>query len=180
MSGARVVRVGGTTIEVHVGDLTRANAEAIVNAANTDLWMGGGVAGAIKRAAGEEVQREAMAKGPIQPGQSIATGSGRLAPLIHAVIHAATMGSDLITSEEYIRAATASALAEAVEIGARSIAFPALGTGVGHFPIERAAELMVGEAVRVAQAGTPIEEIIFVMRSDAARQAFEAALDAAL
>ena len=166
------VRVGNTTVEAVVGDLTAMDTEAIVNAANSQLWMGGGVAGAIKRAAGEEVEREAIAQGPTRPGESVATGAGRLAPPIKWVIHAATMGPDLQTSEQLVRSATASALAKAQEIGARSVALPALGTGVGGFAMDRAAEVMVGEAVRVARAGSAIERIVFVLRNDDARQMF--------
>src|SRR6188768_2497726 len=111
-------------IEAVVGDITRIDAEAIVNAANSHLWMGGGVAGAIKRAAGSIVEQEAVAQGPIQPGEAVATSAGALPPPIRWVIHAATMGPDLQTSEDLVRQATASALAKAAEVGATSIAMP--------------------------------------------------------
>ena len=121
-------------LEVMTGNLLTADVDAIVNAANSDLWMGGGVAGAIKRDAGEEVEQEAMAQGPIDPGESIVTSAGRLPAPIRWVIHAATMGTDRITSEDYIRRATESALAAAGRLGATSIAYPALGAGVGAIP----------------------------------------------
>src|SRR4249919_3158510 len=105
-------------LEVVMGDLTTADVEAIVNAANSELWMGGGVAGAIKRAAGESVEREAMAQGPINPGESVVTSAGGLRAPIRWVVHAATMGPDLQTSEDYIRLATTSALAAAARVGA--------------------------------------------------------------
>jgi len=163
-------------LEVVVGDITQVHAEAIVNAANSQLWMGGGVAGAIRRAAGSAVESEAMAQGPIKPGESVGTSAGALKPPIRWVVHAATMGSDLRTSEEYIRLATASALVAAAAVGARSIAFPALGTGVGGFPIERAAEVMVG-AVRSAESvDVSVERVVFVVRDDEARRAFEEAV----
>src|SRR4051794_26458819 len=110
--------------------------EAIVNAANNELWVGGGVARAIKAAGGAEIAREAMAQGPIEPGSAVVTPAGRLPAPIRWVIHAATMrGSDLRTDESLIRTATRSALKSADDIGAKSIALPALGTGVGGFPL---------------------------------------------
>jgi O-acetyl-ADP-ribose deacetylase (regulator of RNase III) len=170
-------RFGGVTrIEAVIGDITRQAVEAIVNAANSRLWMGGGVAGAIKLAAGEKVEREAMAQGPIRPGEAVATSAGHLPPPIKWVIHAATMGPDLQTSEELVRLATASALRIAVEIGARSIALPAMGTGVGGFPMERAAQVMVEEARRAAAAESDLERIVFVLRDEQARRLFEEAL----
>lgn len=164
-----------TRVEVTVDDLLDADADAIVNAANSELWMGGGVSGAIKRAAGEQVEREAMAQGPILPGEAVATSAGRLPPPIRWVIHAATMGPDLQTSEYYIRSATASALAVAVQVGAKSVAFPALGTGVGGFPIERAAQIMVEACRQAAEAGWAPERVVFVLRSAEATAAFRQA-----
>ena len=141
-----------TTIEAIVGDITRVDCEAIVNAANSELWMGGGVAGAIKRAAGPVVEQEAMAEGPIRPGEALVTTAGELPAPIRWVIHAATMGLDLQTSEELVRQATASALAKAAEIGAKSVALPAMGTGVGGFPMHRAAEVMLEEARKASES----------------------------
>jgi len=165
-----------TRLEAVVGDITVADTEAIVNAANSQLWMGGGVAGAIKRAAGDEVQDEAVAQGPIEPGESVITSAGRLPAPIRWIVHAATMGPDLVTSEDYIRQATASALAVAARAGARSIAFTALGTGVGGFALDRAAEVMVEEARRALAEGLSIERIVFVGRGDETRAAFDAAI----
>lgn len=166
-----------TTIEAIVGDITRVDCEAIVNAANSELWMGGGVAGAIKRAAGEIVEDEAIAEGPIHPGQAVAASAGALPPPIRWVIHAATMGPDLVTSEDLVRRATASALGKAADIGAKSIAFPAMGTGVGRFPIDRAASVMVEEAQKAARAGGSVERIVFVLREESARDLFARAID---
>jgi O-acetyl-ADP-ribose deacetylase (regulator of RNase III) len=161
-------------LEVVIGDLLEAKTDAIVNAANSELWMGGGVAGAIKRAAGSEVESEAVAQGPISPGESVVTSAGRLPPPIHWVVHAATMGPDLQTSEDYIRRATTSALAAAASAGASSVAFPALGTGVGGFPVERAATVMVEAARSAPDHG--IERVVFFVRNEPARRAFEEAL----
>jgi O-acetyl-ADP-ribose deacetylase len=170
------ITVGNTAIEVAVGDLVEADTEAIVNAANSELWMGGGVAGAIKSAAGSEVEREAMANGSIAVGEALATSAGRLKPPIRWVVHAATMGPDLRTSEDYIRSATASALAVAAEVGAASVALPAMGTGVGGFPMARAARVMTDEAQAAASAGRSPARITFVLRDADAASLFVDAL----
>jgi O-acetyl-ADP-ribose deacetylase len=162
-------------LEVMVGDLTTASVEAIVNAANSDLDMGGGLAGAIKRTAGEDVETEAIAQGPINPGESVVTSAGALKAPIRWVIHAATMGTDRQTSETYIRMATVSALAAAARIGAKSIGYPALGTGVGRFPLNHAAEVMV-EAILSAPPAAPVERVVFVVRNFDAMMAFEEAV----
>jgi O-acetyl-ADP-ribose deacetylase len=163
-------------IEVILGDLTRADVEAIVNAANNELWMGGGVAGAIKAAGGVEIEREAMSHGPIDPGSAIATSAGKLPPPIRWVIHAATMpAATLRTSEALIRRATRSALDKAEEVGAKSVALPALGTGVGGFSIAQAARVMVGEAEAFSRTAKSVGRVVFVVRTEEARRAFEEA-----
>lgn len=167
-------------IEVVVGDLTRIPVEAIVNAANNELWMGGGVAGAIKAAGGPDIEREAMAQGPIEPGTAVATWAGQLQRPIRWVIHAATMpATTLQTDEILIRAATRSALKKADEVGARSVGLPALGTGVGGFPIERAARVMAEEAVAFGRTAQSVERVVFVVRNEDAQRAFEEALTSA-
>lgn len=165
-----------TLIEVIVGSITWAPTEAIVNAANSQLWMGGGVAGAIKSEGGESIEREAMAQGPIEPGQAVATGAGRLPDPIRWVIHAATMGPDLQTSGELIASATRSALECAASVGARSVALPAMGTGVGGFSMGEAARLMVAEARAFADRDERLERIVFAVRDAGGHATFEAAL----
>jgi O-acetyl-ADP-ribose deacetylase len=146
-------RVSSLSLEVLEGDLSAQPVDAVVNAANNALWMGAGVAGALKARGGVEIEREAMAQGPIAPGESVVTGAGRLSAKY--VIHAAVMGQDLRTNGALIAGATASALAQAERLGVQSVAFPALGTGVGGFPLEEFARIMV-EAVRAhaASAGS--------------------------
>jgi O-acetyl-ADP-ribose deacetylase (regulator of RNase III) len=126
--------VTGLQLEVVEGDITTLEVDAIANAANNHLWMGAGVAGAIKRAGGEEIEREAVVRGPIEAGDAVATGAGRLAA--KHVIHGAVMGQDLRTSGELISLTTKRCLAVADEVGARSLALPAFGTGVGGFPLD--------------------------------------------
>jgi O-acetyl-ADP-ribose deacetylase len=159
-------------LEIADGDITALDVDAIANAANDRLWMGAGVAGAIKRAGGEEIEREAVAKGPIEVGDAIATGAGRLAA--RWVIHGAVMGQDLRTDAELVRQTTQSCLRVADDLGAKSLALPAFGTGVGGFPLDECARIMV-EATRAYEPSS-IERVVFAVFGADARTAFEAAL----
>ena len=161
-------------LEVVEGDITQLEVDAIANAANNHLWMGAGVAGAIKRAGGEEIEREAVANGPIEVGDAVATGAGRL-PARH-VIHGAVMGQDLRTHGELVRRTTRRCLELADELGCRSVALPAFGTGVGGFPLDECARTMIAEA-RAIEPVT-LERVVFAVFGDEARRAFEAALEA--
>jgi O-acetyl-ADP-ribose deacetylase len=159
-------------LEVVDGDIAALEVDAIANAANNALWMGAGVAGAIKRAGGEEIEREAVAQGPVEVGAAVATGAGRL-PAKH-VIHGAVMGQDLRTDEELLGRTTRSCLELADELGCRSLALPAFGTGVGGFPLEDCARIMVAEAR--AHEPTSLERVVFAVFGEEARRAFEAEL----
>ena len=131
-------------LEVIAADVTALEVDAIANAANTQLAHGGGVAGAISRAGGPEVQRESDERAPIGLGEAVETTAGDMPA--RWVIHAATMELGGPTSAEIIERATRSTLAKAEELGARSLALVAFGTGVGGFPLEEAARIMVGAA----------------------------------
>jgi O-acetyl-ADP-ribose deacetylase (regulator of RNase III) len=159
-------------IEIVEGDITQLPVDAIANAANNHLWMGAGVAGAIKRAGGEEIEREAVAKGPIALGDAIVTGAGRLAA--KWVVHGAVMGQDLRTDGELVRKTTARCLEVAEEAGARSVALPAFGTGVGGFPLEDCARIMI-DAVRTYET-TTLERVVLAVFGPQAERAFHAAL----
>ena len=159
-------------LEVVDGDIAALEVDAVANAANDRLWMGAGVAGALKRAGGEEIEREAVAKGPIVLGDAVATGAGRLPA--RWVIHAAVMGQDLRTSAEAIASATRRTLEVADEIGAESLALPAFGTGVGGFPLDECARLMVA-AVRAHEPST-LRRVIFAVYGTEAEAAFRNAL----
>jgi len=150
-----------STIEVSQGDITRFEADALVNAANNHLWMGGGVAGALKRAGGVEIETEAISRGPVSVGEAVATTAGKLKA--RYVIHAAVMGQDLSTSADFIRQATKNSLLRADELGLSSIVFPALGTGVGGFPVEECARIMLGEVRRHLAEGSGLEQVVFVL-----------------
>ena len=156
-----------TEIEIVKGDISRISADALVNAANNQLWMGAGVAGALKRVGGKEIEDEAVKKGPIPVGEAVETGAGTLQA--HYVIHAAVMGQDLRTSGDAIRNATRNTLRLAEKLGLKRVAFPALGTGVGGFPLKKCAEIMLEEASTFPGS----LNVIFVLYSDESYDAFK-------
>ncbi len=163
-------------LEVRDGDIAAVEADAVANAANDHLWMGAGVAGALKRAGGEEIEREAMAQGPIELGTAVATTAGRLPA--RWVIHGAVMGQDLRTSADLVRRTTRSCLALADELGCRSLALPAFGTGVGGFPLAECARIVVEEA-RIFPAQS-LELVIFAVYGSEAYEAFSSELSSPL
>jgi O-acetyl-ADP-ribose deacetylase (regulator of RNase III) len=156
-------QVGGTALEVVQGDITACAVDAIVNAANNYLWMGTGVAGAIKRKGGQMIEAEAVRQGPIPIGEAVVTGGGALKA--RYVIHAAAMGQDLITNADLIRQATVNSLKRAMELGIESMAFPALGTGVGGFSVDEAARVMLGATRTYLRdaAPSPLQRVVFVL-----------------
>jgi O-acetyl-ADP-ribose deacetylase len=158
-------------LEVLEADVTKLDVDAIANAANTQLMHGGGVAGAIARAGGPTIQKESRARAPIGLGEAVETSGGAMP--CRWVIHAATMEMDFRTDAEIIENATRSTLAKADELGARSLALVAFGTGVGGFPLDEAARIMVGVA-RASESS--LERIVFAVHGDAAEQAFRNAL----
>jgi O-acetyl-ADP-ribose deacetylase (regulator of RNase III) len=161
-------------MEVRQADVTKLDVDAITNAANTQLKHGGGVAAAIAKAGGPEVQRESNEKAPIGLGDAVETTAGDMPA--RYVIHAATMELGGPTSSDIIDRATRSALQKADELGCRSLALVAFGTGVGGFSLDEAARLMV-EAVRQHEPGS-LERVIFAVHGDAAEREFRAAMEA--
>jgi len=152
---------GGVRVEVWSGDITKIEADAIVNPANSLLLMGGGVAGAIKRVGGVEIEKEALKYAPVPVGKAVATGAGRLKA--KAVIHAPTMERPAMrTSVEKVRAAVKAALECAEENGFVSVAFPGMGTGVGGVPVDDAAHVMVETVKEFVDRGTSIRCVMFV------------------
>jgi len=165
-----------TRIRLEEGDITQAAVDAIVNAANTDLVLGSGVAGAIRSRGGPEIQRECDALGPIGLGEVAITGAGAL-PARH-VIHAAGMLPGGRVEEPALRSCTRGALELAEGRGLRSLAFPAIGTGVGGFSVQRCAEVMLDEVRRHVARGSQLEEIRFVLFGEPAYRVFEQVDDA--
>jgi O-acetyl-ADP-ribose deacetylase len=161
-------------VEVLEADITTLAVDAIANAANTRLLHGGGVAGAISRAGGPAVDEESRAKAPIGLGEAVETTAGDMPA--RWVIHAATMELGGPTSGEIIRRATAATLRRAEELGARSLALVAFGTGVGGFPLGEAARIEVEEVRRHLDAGSRLDRIVFAVHGAAAAEAFRHAL----
>ena len=161
-------------IELWNGDICDLEVDAIVNPANLSLWMATGVGGAIKRAGGDAIEFAAVRQAPVPLGEAIVTTGGTLAA--RSVIHAVSLDRDRRTSAEVIDKAARSAMARAREIGAQSIAFPALGTGVGGFPLEEAARIMVETVRDELDASPAIEHVIFALRGATAYEAFGAIL----
>lgn len=174
-------------VDVVVGDIADAErhlAEAYVVAANNELWMGSGVAGALKRAAGPEVEREAIAQGPIAVGDAVVTSAGKLPPPARALIHAAAMGftdrTQIYASPDSVRNATRRALELCDQHGLRSVVFPALGTGVGGLDDAACASAMVGAVTRHLAAGSRIEGVRFVVTSAERAALFQREIDASI
>ena len=163
------------TVEVLDTDITTLEVDAIANAANTRLLHGGGVAGAIVRAGGHEVQDESDRARPDGLGEAVETTAGTMPA--RWVIHAATMELGGPTSADIIRRATAATLRRADELDARSLALVAFGTGVGGFPLDEAAAIEVEEVRRHLEAGSGLDRIVFAVRGEAAVGAFERALE---
>jgi O-acetyl-ADP-ribose deacetylase len=161
-------------IEVERADITELEVDAIANAANTQLKHGGGVAAAISRAGGPEVQKESDRAAPIGLGEAVETTAGEMPS--RWVIHAATMELGGPTDAEIIRKATASTLSKADELGAKSLALVAFGTGVGGFPVEEAARIEVEEVRRHLAGGSSLERVVFAVFGEDAEAAFAAAI----
>ncbi len=163
-------------VEALDADITSLEVDAIANAANTELLHGGGVAAAIARAGGPAIDEESRQKAPIGLGEAVETSGGAMP--CRWVIHAATMELGGPTSAEVIRRSTASTLRRADELGARSLALVAFGTGVGGFPLDEAARIEVEEVRRHVAAGSQLERVVFAVHGERARAAFQAAIDA--
>jgi len=157
-------------IMIQQGDLTDMDTDAIVNAANNDLKLGAGVAGAIRRRGGEEIQRECDEIGSIPVGYAAITGGGKLKA--RHVIHAASMQLGGRTTAANLRNSVAHSLRIAAERGLKTIAFPAVGTGIAGFSMEECASIMLEEASRHLKTQPAVEKIYFVLFDDRACDVF--------
>lgn len=153
------------------GDLTEMETDAIVNAANNDLQHGGGVAGAIRRKGGEIIQQESDAIGPIPIGSAAITSAGRLKA--RYVIHAASMELGGTTMPGALRSSTAYSLGIAEKKELKSIAFPAVGTGIAGFPLQQCAEIMLEEVAKHLQGKSSLETVYFVLYDTEALETFK-------
>jgi O-acetyl-ADP-ribose deacetylase len=166
------------TLEVADGDLAAETCDAVVNAANNHFWMGGGVAGALKARGGPAIEAEAMAQGPVEPGECVISSGGKL-PARH-VIHAAVMGQDLQTSAVLIERATRNSLELAASRRLESASFPAFGTGVGGFPPAECAQIMIRAIAAHAGTATSLRRVRLVLFGQAMYRTFSEAAAALL
>ena len=158
-------------IEITQGDITEADVEAVVNAANNDLQLGGGVAGAIRRKGGPSIQQECNRIGRVPLGEAAITGGGQLKA--DYVIHAASMQLGGQTTAENLQASTSNSLLRAEEKKIQSIAFPAVGTGIAGFDTRRCAEIMLRTAADHLKGKTSLERVVFVLFDSQSREVFE-------
>jgi O-acetyl-ADP-ribose deacetylase (regulator of RNase III) len=166
-----------TRLELKViqGDITTVDTEVIVNAANNEFWMGAGVAGAIKAAGGDNIEKEAIEKGPVMPGRAIYTAAGKLK--FNYIIHAAVMGQNLKTSRDLIQKSTVSALQLADKLNVKSITLPAFGTGVGGFPIKPCALIMTQTARSFESVAKSLKLVQFCLFDAVTYKLFKDALE---
>ena len=153
------------------GDLVEQQVDAIVNAANNDLVLGAGVAGAIRRRGGAAIQRECDAHGPVKVGDAAITGAGELEA--RYVIHAASMGLGGRTTTQSLKSSMDHVFRLAREHNVRSIAVPAVGTGIAGFPMDECARVMAGCLRDAFVGGWSPDEVRFVLFGEPAKQAFE-------
>ncbi|MFA5338241.1 MAG: macro domain-containing protein [Candidatus Omnitrophota bacterium] len=167
------MKIKNIEILITKGDITESGNEAIVNAANNKFYMGGGVAGAIKKKGGKIIEEEAIKQGPVDVGEAVITSAGVLKAKY--VIHAATMKMDFKTDEDIIRKAAHSTLKLAQEKIISSIAFCALGCGTGGFSYEAASKIMAQEIFRYLQETKEptLKKIEFILFSDEALKIFQ-------
>ncbi len=165
-----------TNIHIERGDLTVCEADAIVNAANNDLILGGGLAGAIRRKGGPSIQAECDAHGPVEVGGAAITGAGEMPAKF--VIHQASMRLGGRTTADALRRSTARVLELAEKEGIRTLAFPATGTGIAGFDLRECAEIMLDEVRNHIAAGTQLTDVHFVLFDDASRAVFQQVFDA--
>lgn len=164
------VQISGSTIEIVQGDISQQDTQAVVNAANDHLWMGSGVAGALKKEGGSGIEDEATAQGPINIGEAVITGGGDLQA--EYVIHAVSMGQDLKTNPEAVAKATKAALELAEEKEVSSVSFPAIGTGAGGVEIHQCASVMLNQTIEFLQSASSLNLVRFVLFDEAIYEAF--------
>lgn len=153
------------------GDITELEVDAIINAANNELILGGGAAGAIRTKGGPRIQEECDRIGPIRLGEAAVTTAGNLKA--HYVIHAASMEMGEETTANNLRSSTRNSLLRAEEKGFKTIAFPAIGTGIAGFPMQNCANIMIGEVLEHLKSHSSLEKIYFVLYENAALKVFE-------
>lgn len=161
---------GGKTLRLEIGNIALMEADALVNAANTSLILGGGVAGAIKAQGGPTIQEECNRIGPIEVGEAVLTGGGNLKA--RHVIHAAGPVYGEGGEDEKLRNATVNSLKLAQKHGLNSLIFPAIGTGIFRFPLRRCSEIMLQTAVEWLRERELPREVTFCLYDEGAFNVF--------
>jgi len=174
-------RFGNTSVDLARGDITRETVDTIVNAANSSLLGGGGVDGAIHRAGGpailEECRKIRDARGPLPAGEAVITGAGRL-PCRYVIHTVGPVWQDGRSGEpETLARCYRNSLALAAEQGLKSLAFPSISTGAYGYPVAEAAAVALGTVRDVLQAGSPLEQVRFVLFTDSDLAVYRAALE---
>ena len=164
------IQINNKKVEIVQGDITEQDTRAVVNAANNHLWMGSGVAGAIKKKGGQQIEANAIKQGPINIGDAVITEAGDLKS--EYVIHAASMGQDLKTNTDYIGKATLAALKLAEEYNVPSISLPAIGTGTGGVEVHQCASVMLNQTIEFLQSSEKVNHVRFVLFDENTEQAF--------
>jgi len=167
-------KMGGILVRTHIGNITALSVDAVVNAANSDLWMGSGVAGAIKRKGGDIIEQEAMAQGPIKPGEAVITSAGALSA--KHVVHCAGMSPGKPATYDSVKSSVREALRLATENELTSIAFPAIGAGVGGLSKEQSAKAVVEAIEDHSTSASSLKEVILASLGPEVNGAFEGAL----
>lgn len=163
--------VNDSIIELVQGDITEMDTEAIVNAANAQLQLGGGVAGAIRRKGGPVIQEECNAHGPIRVGEAAVTGAGELKAKY--VIHAAGPRMGEGNEDEKLRSATLASLRLAQDNSLKSISFPAVSTGIFGYPVEKCAEIMLSTTIDFLKSGGNLKRVVFCLYGAESYKVFE-------
>jgi O-acetyl-ADP-ribose deacetylase (regulator of RNase III) len=167
-------KMGGILVRTHIGNITALSVDAVVNAANSDLWMGSGVAGAIKRKGGDIIEQEAMAQGPIKPGEAVITSAGALSA--KRVIHCVGMSPGEPATYDSVKSSVREALKLATENELTSIAFPAIGAGVGGLSKEQSARAVIEAIEDHSTIASSVKEVVLVSLGPEVNGAFEGIL----
>ncbi len=167
-------KIGGILVRTHIGSITALSVDAVVNAANSDLWMGSGVAGAIKRKGGDIIEQEAMAQGPIKPGEAVITSAGALSA--KHVIHCAGMSPGEPATYDNVKSSVREALRLATENELTSIAFPAIGAGVGGLSKEQSARAVIEAIEDHSTIAGSVKEVVLVSLGPEVNGAFKGIL----
>jgi len=167
-------RVGNILVRTYIGNITMLSVDAVVNAANSDLWMGSGVAGAIKRKGGDIIEQEAMSQGPIKPGEAVITSAGSLSA--KHVVHCAGMSPGKPATYDSVKSSVREALRLATENKLASIAFPAIGAGVGGLSKEQSARAIIEAVEDHSTNADSVKEVVLVSLSPEVNGAFERVL----